>query len=191
MNTTLASRLWPQSDTSILNKALLVIAGSLALAISAKVQVPFWPVPMTMQTFVVLGLGAAFGWRLGMATVALYLLQGAMGLPVFAGTPEKGIGLAYMAGPTGGYLAGFVLAAGITGWLAERGFDRNVLTMGLAMLAGTVAIYALGLGWLGALIGYEKAVQFGLVPFIPGDIAKLLLAAIVFPATWKWLKRNG
>ena len=179
------------SSLSLLQQVLLAVAGSLLLWASAKVQVPFWPVPMTMQTFVVLGLGAAFGWRLGMATVALYLLQGAMGLPVFAGTPEKGIGLAYMAGPTGGYLAGFVLAAGITGWLAERGFDRNVLTMGLAMLAGTVAIYALGLGWLGVLIGYEKAVQFGLVPFIPGDIAKLLLAAIVFPATWKWLKRNG
>jgi biotin transport system substrate-specific component len=176
---------------SLLQQVLLAVAGSLLLWVSAKVQVPFWPVPMTMQTFVVLGLGAAFGWRLGMATVALYLLEGAMGLPVFAGTPEKGIGLAYMAGPTGGYLAGFVLAAGITGWLAEKGFDRNVLTMGLAMLAGTVAIYALGLGWLGALIGYEKAVQFGLVPFIPGDIAKLILAAIVFPATWKWLKRNG
>ena len=179
------------SSLSLLQQVLLAVAGSLLLWASAKVQVPFWPVPMTMQTFVVLGLGAAFGWRLGMATVALYLLQGGMGLPVFAGTPEKGIGLAYMAGPTGGYLAGFVLAAGITGWLAERGFDRNVLTTGLAMLAGTVAIYALGLGWLGALIGYEKAVQFGLVPFIPGDIAKLLLAAIVFPATWKWLKRNG
>jgi biotin transport system substrate-specific component len=176
---------------SLLQQVLLAVAGSLLLWVSAKVQVPFWPVPMTMQTFVVLGLGAAFGWRLGMATVALYLLEGAMGLPVFAGTPEKGIGLAYMAGPTGGYLAGFVVAAGITGWLAEKGFDRNVLTMGLAMLAGTVAIYALGLGWLGALIGYEKAVQFGLVPFIPGDIAKLTLAAIVFPATWKWLKRNG
>jgi biotin transport system substrate-specific component len=176
---------------SLLQQVLLAVAGSLLLWVSAKVQVPFWPVPMTMQTFVVLGLGAAFGWRLGMATVALYLLEGAMGLPVFAGTPEKGIGLAYMAGPTGGYLAGFVVAAGITGWLAEKGFDRNVLTMGLAMLAGTVAIYALGLGWLGALIGYEKAVQFGLLPFIPGDIAKLTLAAIVFPATWKWLKRNG
>ena len=175
----------------IMRAVLLAVAGSLLLWASAKVQVPFWPVPLTMQTFVVLGLGAAFGWRLGMATVALYLLQGAMGLPVFAGTPEKGIGLLYMAGPTGGYLAGFVLAAGITGWLAERGFDRNVLTMGLAMLAGTVAIYALGLGWLATLIGAEKAVEFGLLPFIPGDIAKLVLAAIVFPAAWKLIKRHG
>jgi biotin transport system substrate-specific component len=175
----------------IMRAVLLAVAGSLLLWASAKVQVPFWPVPLTMQTFVVLGLGAAFGWRLGMATVALYLLQGAIGLPVFAGTPEKGIGLLYMAGPTGGYLAGFVLAAGITGWLAERGFDRNVLTMGLAMLAGTVAIYALGLGWLATLIGAEKAVEFGLLPFIPGDIAKLVLAAIVFPAAWKLIKRHG
>ena len=175
----------------IVRAVLLAVAGSLLLWASAKVQVPFWPVPLTMQTFVVLGIGAAFGWRLGMTTVALYLLQGAMGLPVFAGTPEKGIGLAYMAGPTGGYLAGFVLAAGVTGWLAERGFDRNVLTMGLAMLAGTVAIYALGLGWLATLIGAEKAVEFGLLPFIPGDIAKLVLAAIVFPAAWKLIKRHG
>jgi biotin transport system substrate-specific component len=110
---------------SLLQQVLLAIAGSLLLWVSAKVQVPFWPVPMTMQTFVVLGLGAAFGWRLGMATVALYLLEGAMGLPVFAGTPEKGIGLAYMAGPTGGYLAGFVVAAGITGWLAEKGLTAT------------------------------------------------------------------
>ena len=115
---------------------LLAVAGSLLLWASAKINVPFWPVPMTMQTFVVLGLGAAFGWRLGMATVALYLLEGAFGLPVFAGTPEKGIALAYMTGPTGGYLAGFVLAAGVTGWLAERGFDRNYLTTAAAMLIG-------------------------------------------------------
>jgi len=191
MPTLARSVLGRNGSVSLVHSVLLAIAGSLLLWVSAKVQVPFWPVPMTMQTFVVLGLGAAFGWRLGMATVALYLLQGAFGLPVFAGTPEKGIGLAYMAGPTGGYLAGFVLAAGITGWLAECGFDRNVFTMGLAMLAGTVAIYALGVGWLGALIGYEKAIQFGFVPFIPGDIAKLVLAAIVFPAAWTWLKRNG
>jgi len=170
---------------------MLAIAGSLLLWVSAKVSVPFWPVPMTMQPFVVLGLGAAFGWRLGMATVALYLLEGAMGLPVFAGTPEKGIGLAYMAGPTGGYLAGFVLAAGVTGWLAERGFDRNVLTMSLAMLLGMATIYLLGVGYLTSLIGIEKALTFGLYPFIPGDIAKIILAAMVFPAAWKWLSRNA
>ncbi|MGB7205231.1 MAG: biotin transporter BioY [Anderseniella sp.] len=175
----------------LMRAVLLAVAGSLLLWASAKISVPFWPVPMTMQPFVVLGLGAAFGWRLGMATVALYLLEGALGLPVFQGTPEKGIGLAYMAGPTGGYLAGFLVAAGVTGWLAERGFDRNVLTMTLAMLAGMSIIYLLGVGYLASLIGLDKALTFGLYPFVIGDIAKIILAAIVFPATWKWLNRNA
>jgi biotin transport system substrate-specific component len=140
-----------------------------------------------MQTFVVVGLGAALGWRLGAATVALYLLEGALGLPVFAGTPEKGLGLAYMAGPTGGYLLGFVIAAAATGWLAERGLDRNILTMSLATLAGTAIIFIPGVAWLAWLIGWEKALQFGLYPFVLGGIAKSLLAAIVFPAAWKYL----
>ena len=138
-----------------------------------------------------MGIGAAFGWRLGMATVALYLLEGALGLPVFTGTPEKGIGLAYMAGPTGGYLAGFVLAAGVTGWLAERGFDRNVVTMVLAMTAGTIVLYAMGVGWLSYLIGVEKALVFGLYPFVLGDAVKIVLAALIFPAAWKWLSSKG
>ena len=113
---TLISTLWPAGEkTGALRLVLLAVVGSILLTISAKVQVPFWPVPMTMQTFVVLAIGMAYGPALGMATVALYLAQGAFGLPVFAGTPEKGIGLAYMAGPTGGYLAGFVAAALLTG----------------------------------------------------------------------------
>jgi len=170
---------------------MLAVAGSLLLWVSAKIAVPFWPVPMTMQPFAVMGIGAAFGWRLGMATVALYLLEGALGLPVFSGTPEKGIGLAYMAGPTGGYLAGFVLAAGITGWLAERGFDRNVVTMVIAMTAGTIVLYVMGVAWLSHLIGFEKALTFGLYPFVLGDAAKILLAALVFPAVWKWLSTKG
>ncbi len=192
MPTTLAATLLGNNGRlDIVRSALLAITGSLLLWASAKVQVPFWPVPMTMQPFVVLGLGAAFGWRLGMATVVLYLLEGAMGLPVFAGTPEKGIGLAYMAGPTGGYLAGFVLAAGVTGWLAEKGFDRNFLSTVAAMLAGTIVIYVCGVGYLASLIGIDKALTFGLYPFIPGDMVKVLLAAIVFPATWKWLNRKA
>jgi biotin transport system substrate-specific component len=170
---------------------MLAVAGSLLLWVSAKIAVPFWPVPMTMQPFAVMGIGAAFGWRLGMATVALYLLEGALGLPVFSGTPEKGIGLAYMAGPTGGYLAGFVLAAGITGWLAERGFDRNVVTMVIAMTAGTIVLYVMGVAWLSHLIGFEKALTFGLYPFVLGDAVKILLAALVFPAVWKWLSTKG
>lgn len=181
-------------DNGRLNMArmvMLAIAGTVLLWVSAKIAVPFWPVPMTMQPFAVMGIGAAFGWRLGMATVAFYLLQGALGLPVFSGTPEKGIGLAYMAGPTGGYLFGFVLAAGVTGWLAERGFDRNFLTMVLAMTAGTIVLYIMGVAWLSYLIGFEKALTFGLYPFVLGDAAKIILAALVFPAAWKWLSSKG
>jgi len=125
---TLADTLWPrtQSSTNWLRLTVLAFIGTLLMAISAKINVPFYPVPMTMQTFVVLSIGMAYGWRLGGATLLLYLAEGAMGLPVFAGTPEKGIGLAYMMGPTGGYLIGFVLAATIVGYLGERGWDRNV-----------------------------------------------------------------
>lgn len=176
---------------SAVRMVMLAIAGSLLLWVSAKIAVPFWPVPMTMQPFAVMGLGAALGWRLGMATVALYLLEGALGLPVFTGTPEKGLGLAYMAGPTGGYLIGFVFAAGVTGWLAERGFDRNVVTMVLAMTAGTIVLYGFGLAWLSYLIGVEKALVFGLYPFVLGDAVKIVLAALIFPAAWKWLSSKG
>src|SRR5690606_16484525 len=120
---TLAESLWPaQAAPAWLRNMLLAVGGSLLLTLSAKINVPFYPVPMTMQTFAVLLIGAAFGWRLGTATVLLYLAQGAAGLPVFAGTPEKGIGLLYLMGPTGGYLVGFAVAAAVVGWLAERGW---------------------------------------------------------------------
>lgn len=170
----------------------VVLAGSLLLVLSAKFQVPFFPVPMSMQTFVAIGLGLALGPTRGAVAVVLYLAQGAAGFPVFAGTPEKGIGLAYMAGPTGGFLIGFVLAALVAGWLAKRGFDRNpVMAMAAALLAGAV-IYVPGLLWLGMVIGWVKPVlAFGLYPFIPGDIAKAMLAAIAFPAIWKWLSARG
>jgi biotin transport system substrate-specific component len=147
---------------------------------------------MTMQTLVVIGLGLALGPMRGAAAVALYFAQGAFGLPVFAGTPEKGIGLAYMTGPTGGYLAGYIPATLLAGWLARRGWDRNPFTaMAAALLAGAV-IYVPGLLWLGAVIGWEKPVlAFGLYPFIPADIAKAMLAAIAFPAAWKRLSAKG
>lgn len=168
-----------------------VIAGSLLLTLSAKVQVPFYPVPMTMQTLVVIGLGLALGPVRGTAALALYLAQGALGLPVFSGTPERGIGLAYMAGPTGGYLAGYLLAVPLAGWLAERGWDRSVVsTMAAALLAAAV-IYIPGLLWLGTIVGFDKVLAFGLTPFIPGDIAKAVIAAIAFPAAWKWLSHKG
>lgn len=178
------------SQNSRLRQALLVIGGSLALWVSAKIQVPFYPVPLTMQTFVVLAFGMAGGWRLAAATIALYLLEGALGLPVFAGTPEKGIGLAYMMGPTGGYLLGYLLAAPLAGWLAERGWDRNVVTTGAAMFLGNVALYVPGLLWLGAVAGWDKPIlEWGLTPFIAGDLFKLGLAALLLPAIWKLVNR--
>ena len=131
-------------------------------------------------------IAMAFGPRLGAATVMLYLAEGAVGLPVFAGTPEKGIGLAYMLGGTGGYLLGFLLAAALVGMLAERGWDRNVGTTALAMLFGNVVIYVPGLLWLGTLFGWDKPIlAWGLTPFLLGDVTKLALAAAVLPLLWK------
>ena len=188
---TLASAVWPSEKTSaIVRNVILAIGGTALLTIAAKIQVPFYPVPMTMQTFVVLALGMAYGWRLGGATLILYLAEGAVGLPVFAGTPEKGIGLAYMLGGTGGYLIGFVLAAAVCGWLAERGWDRSVAKTALAMLAGNAIIYLPGLVWLGGLYGWDKPIlEWGLTPFILGDLTKLALAAAVLPLAWRWLGR--
>ncbi len=179
-------------ETSLLQKAAVVFAGSLLLWASAKVQLPFYPVPLTMQTFAVLAIGAALGWRLGLATVLLYLAEGAAGLPVFAGTPEKGIGLAYMMGPTGGYLLGYLPAAAVCGWLAERGWDRSVALTALAMLAGTVTIYLPGLLWLGAVVGWDKPVlAWGLTPFLLGDLLKLSLASAALPLVWRLVGRNS
>tara|TARA_R110002153_G_scaffold247292_3_gene403365 strand:+ start:1282 stop:1836 length:555 start_codon:yes stop_codon:yes gene_type:complete len=183
--------LW-SNDSSLLRHVTLAVVGSIALWISAKIQVPFYPVPMTMQTFVVLVIGMAFGWRLGAATLALYIAEGAMGLPVFAGTPEKGLGLAYMVGPTGGYLLGFLVAAATVGWLAEKGWGRNVGLTLAAMTIGTAIILAFGNAWLGAIIGWDKPVlQFGLYPFLPGAAFKIALAALLMPAIWKFASPKG
>ncbi len=188
---TLASSLWSDDNVSLRN-VLLAVAGSLALWVSAKVQIPFYPVPVTLQTLVVLLIGMAYGWRLGAATVGLYLLQGAAGLPVFAGTPEKGIGLAYMMGPTGGFLIGFVLAAALVGYLAQRGWDRNIGTTALAMLLGNAIIYVPGILWLGSVVGWDKPVfQWGMTPFLLGDLAKLVIAALLMPGIWKMLRKQS
>lgn len=187
---TLANTLWPTSadQHSWLRNLLLAFAGSVLLAISAKINIPFYPVPMTMQTFMVLCIGMAFGWRLGGATLLLYLGEGALGLPVFAGTPEKGIGLAYLMGPTGGYLFGFFVAAVTVGWLAEKGWDRNMWTTLAAMIIGTAIIFILGLLYLGVLFGWDKPIlEWGLIPFLPGAGFKIGLAAAVLPLTWKYL----
>ena len=168
---------------------LLALVGTLALTVSAKTQIPFWPIPMTMQTFVVLVIGMAYGSRLGAATVALYLLQGALGLPVFAGTPEKGVGLAYMMGPTGGYLLGFLVAAWVCGWLAERGFDRSPLKSLVAMSVGHVLIFVFGVAWLATFMGIEKAFMVGVAPFWAATIVKTLLGVATLPLAWKWLAK--
>lgn len=166
------------------------VLGSLILWASAKISVPFWPVPMTLQTGAVALLAAAYGWRLGAATVLLYLLEGAIGLPVFEGTPAKGIGLAYMVGTTGGYLLGFAFAAALVGWLAERGFDRNPVKLFGAMLLGDAIVFALGLLWLGSVIGWDKPVlSYGLYPFIFGDLVKLALAAALVSAGARLVRR--
>jgi biotin transport system substrate-specific component len=186
---TLLDTILPAASNSWLYKVVLVLAGSALLTVSAKMQVPFYPVPMTMQTFAVLVIGMAFGWKLGGLTVLAYLLEGAFGLPVFAGTPVKGIGLAYMAGPTGGYLVGFLMSAMTVGYLAERGFDRSVLTTLIAMVIGTALIFLCGYVWLSSLIGLEKAFQFGVLPFVWGGVFKIALAAAVLPMCWKLVKR--
>lgn len=187
---TLAETLW-RSERALVRSLTLALAGSIALWVSAKVQVPFYPVPMTMQTFVVLVIGMAYGWRLGAATLLLYLAEGAAGLPVFANTPERGLGLAYMMGPTGGYLVGFLVAAATVGWLGQRGWDRNVVTTLVAMTIGTAVIFALGLLWLGAVIGWDRPMlELGLMPFIPGALFKIALAAAVLPLAWRQVGRS-
>lgn len=161
---------------------LLVMGGSLALAISAKVQVPFWPVPITMQSMVVLLIGTIFGARMGALTTLTYLAEGAAGLPVFAGMAA---GPAYFAGPTGGYLLGFLLGAAFAGWAAERGWARDLPRTLLVMLLGHVLIFVPGLLWLAVLLGWSKAVAFGVAPFLLATLLKSSLGAASVSALWK------
>ncbi len=163
-----AARTWSRA-------VVAVVLGSALLAVSAHVQVPFWPVRLSMQSFVVLGIGLACGGRLGAATLLAYLTEGALGLPVFQG----GAGLAYMAGPTGGYLLGFLLAAFAVGALAERGAMRGWTGRVVVLLLGVALIYVPGVAWLAVLFGPVKAVAFGLVPFLPAEACKLALLALV------------
>lgn len=168
---------------------LLAIAGTLLLTLSAKTKVVLGPVDISLQTLAVLLIASAYGLRLGVATMLLYMAEGAMGFPVFQGTPEKGIGIAYMLGSTGGYLAGFVVMAAIVGWAADRGWDRHPVKLFNAMLVAEVIMMAMGFAWLAMLIGPEKSWQFGVLPFIVGDLIKVALAATLVPAAWSLLKR--
>ncbi|MER9234953.1 biotin transporter BioY [Mesorhizobium sp. M0622] len=169
---------------------LLAIAGTLLLILSAKTKVLLGPVDISMQTLAVFLIAAAFGMRLGVATLLLYMAEGALGVPVFQSTPEKGIGIAYMLGSTGGYLAGFVVMAAIVGWAADRGWDRHPIKLFNAMLVAEIVMMAIGFAWLALLIGPEKSWQFGVVPFIVGDLIKVALAASLVPAAWSLLKRS-
>jgi len=182
LDATLVATLWPARRTARLARnAALVIGGAALLALSAKVQVPFYPVPMTLQTLAVLALGAAYGARLGAAAVALYLVEGLLGAPVFAGALA---GPAYMAGPTGGYLAGFLVAAALIGFLAERGWDRSWPRLLAAMTIGHAVIFAFGYAWLATLIGPEKAFALGVAPFAAATVVKTLLATALVGAAW-------
>ncbi|ABA78074.2 biotin transporter BioY [Rhodobacter sphaeroides] len=152
----------------------LALGGAALITLGAKIQIPFWPVPMTLHSLAVFFLAAALGPRLGFAAMATYLAAGALGMPVFSGTPERGIGLVYMAGPTGGYLAGYLLGAGLAGWLAE---GRGAIVRFLAMLAGLTVVYATGLAWLAHFVPAASLLAAGFLPFILGDLVKLALAS--------------
>jgi biotin transport system substrate-specific component len=180
-------------------QAMFVALGIAALAVSAKVQVPMWPspVPVTLGTFAVLAVGAAYGPRLGLATIGGYMLLGLLGADVFAGSSAEKYGWAYMSGATGGYLVGYVLATVLLGWLARRGWDRSVGSMALAMLLGNVAIYVPGVLWIHHIVAagafdpaqyatvWEQTMVWGLTPYLTGDAMKLALAALLLPAAWK------
>ncbi|MGD0749931.1 MAG: biotin transporter BioY [Anaerolineales bacterium] len=183
---TLLNRSLPRLDWRV-RDILLVISGSLCVAGMAQIRItlPFTPVPITGQTFAVLLVGAALGARRGAASLLLYLIQGLLGLPFFAGGAS---GLAYFLGPTGGYLVGFVAAAGLVGLLAARGLDRRIPTALLAFLAGEVVIYLFGVAWLSIFLGIPHAIAAGLLPFLLGDVIKLAAAGLVLPTAWALVK---
>ena len=161
-------------QSKLLKYVFLALVGSIFLAISSKIKIPFYPVPMTMQTLIVLIIGIGFGWRLGLATVSLYLLEGLLGLPVFSGTPEKGIGLIYFTGPTMGYLLGFLVAVFISGKFM---YDKNLIKNFIKLTFATSFIYLLGMAWLGSLIGWDKPIfKLGAQPFLLAELFKILIA---------------
>ena len=156
------------------------------LTISAKIKIPFYPVPMTMQTFVVLFVGLSFGYKIGLATVGLYILEGIFGLPVFSNSPEKGIGLAYFTGPTMGYLIGFLFATFLAGYL---NFKTNILLVFVKLIISVTVIYVLGVLWLGNLIGWDKPViQYGVTPFLLAELFKIALLTVITKKILKFRK---
>jgi len=173
-------------NQKILKYFLIVIFGSILLTISAKIKIPFYPVPMTMQTFVVLLMGLSFGWKIGVTTISLYLFEGVIGLPVFAGTPEKGLGLIYFTGPTMGYLIGFLFATFVAGYL---NFKTNFFLIFTKLILSVSIIYVLGVIWLGNLIGWDKPLlQLGVTPFLLAELFKISLLTILTKKLVKFRK---
>ena len=161
----------------ILKYILVIFLGSILLTISSKIKIPFYPVPMTMQTFVVLFLGMSFGYKVGLATVSLYLLEGIIGLPVFSNSPEKGVGIVYFTGPTMGYLIGFLFATFLAGYF---NYKKNILDIFFKLLISVSTIYILGVFWLGSLIGWDKPIfALGVTPFLLAELFKILLLTLL------------
>ena len=161
----------------ILKYILIIFLGSILLTISSKIKIPFYPVPMTMQTFVVLFLGMSFGYKIGLATVSLYLIEGIIGLPVFSNSPEKGVGLVYFTGPTMGYLIGFLIATFLAGYFK---FEGNLLNSFIKLLISVSTIYILGVFWLGSLIGWDKPIiQLGVTPFLLAEMFKIVILTLL------------
>ncbi|WP_425374286.1 biotin transporter BioY [Microvirga subterranea] len=191
---TLMGLLWPARNDArfaAIRAVVLMVVGSALLTLSAKVQVSLPYVPMTMQTLVVLLIGATYGWRLGGATVALYLMQGAMGMPVFANTPPMPAGIGYFASPTGGFLFGFLAAALVMGVMAERGWDRSLLRVTVMMSIGHAVIFVFGLAQLSLVMPFAKAWTVGAAPFVAATIVKTALAIALMQAAWSITRRNG
>ena len=165
------------TQTKIIKLFSIILLGSVVLAISAKIKIPFYPIPMTMQTFVVLFLGISLGYKIGLATISLYLFEGILGLPVFSNSPERGIGLAYFTGPTMGYLIGFFSACFFASYIKP---DNNLFIILLKLVLSVSTIYILGILWLGNLIGWDKPlIELGLTPFLLAEIFKISLLAIL------------
>jgi len=165
------------TQAQIIKSILVIFLGSVLLAVSAKIKIPFYPVPMTMQTFVVLFLGMSFGYKIGLATVGLYLLEGIIGLPVFSNSPEKGVGIIYFTGPTMGYLIGFLFATFLAGYF---NFKVNIFYTFLKLIISVSVIYILGIFWLGNLIGWDKPIiQLGVTPFLLAELFKISILAVL------------
>ncbi|WP_421725799.1 biotin transporter BioY [Bauldia sp.] len=189
----LAETLLPEGATRLVGAVLLVLVGTAILAISAKIKVPFWPVPITLQTLAIMAIAAGYGSRLAVATVLVYFAEGALGLPVFTNTPPAVAGPAYFLGPTGGFLAGFIVLAYVVGKAADLGWSQSFVKLFAVMIFADVILFALGFAWLawfanlsnGATgLGVQTAFTAGVAPFILGDLLKIALAALAVPAIW-------